>query len=434
MKLCRDPNILMFGHCHGVHVFPLALALKTRLLCSMSVFELIRPGKEAVIGDLAAVFDEVYSTADHLTLAHLVGLFFQRPVLRSLPSAARTTAKLALFSLTARAKLGRVQRQAQQLQRLNKFQRIQDQFDLFHLHFIAPRMAEFVSLLPKSAKLLVSIWGSDLLRVAGTENYRRQLQICQRASIITVRSIEMKEILLAKFGREFEPKVRIVKFGSSLITMIRNNDLASLRRELRNEFKLNDDQLVVCLGHNGFRENQHAEVLTALEKLSDRLKQRLVFFAPMTYGADSGYAQMCEAVAKEKRLNLYIFRKFMPPSDIVRLRAGSDIMIHVPVSDALSGAMCETIFCGNVAIAGRWLQYGELRRRNVYYREVSSIAEIPELLETIVCRIVEEKARAAASAERIREVLDWDLVIDEWAAAYRELLGGSWSRDEFHAD
>jgi hypothetical protein len=136
MKLCRVPNILMFWHCHGVHVLPLALARKTRQICRVSVWELISPGREVIIGDVDEVFDEVYSSADRFTYARLVALCFQRSALRSLPRVARINAELALFCLIARAKLGGVQRQAQQLQQL-KFQRIQGQFDLFHLHFIA---------------------------------------------------------------------------------------------------------------------------------------------------------------------------------------------------------------------------------------------------------------------------------------------------------
>ena len=259
----------MFGHCgtHGMHVFPLASVLKAQQLGRISVFEILTPLRGVLIGEVDTVFDAVYTLNDRDASipADLAGLCCQPPSWESFRSFVAIITKLLLFGITAPRQLRRIRRE---IHYLRTFHRIERDFDILHLHFMSPRMAEFVRLLPESRKLLVSIWGSDLLRVAGARNYRLQLQICQRASIITVRSTEMKEILLAKFGRELAPKVRIAKFGSPLIPIIRKSDLASLRREFRDEFQLKDDQLLVCLGHNGFRQNQHIEALTALESLN----------------------------------------------------------------------------------------------------------------------------------------------------------------------
>ena len=419
MKSGRVPKILMFGH-GGMHVARLASALKAHQVGRISVLEISTPVKRSLTGETDTVFDAVYplNARDASIPADLAGLCCQSPSWESFRSFVTITTKLLFFGITAPRKLRGI---GQEIHYLRTFHRIERDFDILHLHFMSPRMAEFVRILPESRKLLVSIWGSDLLRVAGASNYRSQLQICQRASIITVRSTELREILLAKFGRDLASKVRIAKFGSPLIPIIRKSDVASLRREFRDEFQLKDDQLLVCLGHNGFRENQHVQMLTALERLSDGLKQRLVFVAPMAYGTDSVYSKLCENVAKEKHLQLHVLREFLSQENTVRLRAGTDVMIHLPISDALSGAMGETIFAGNVVVTGTWLPYGEIRRRGIHFREISSLTELPSVLESLAANIEQEKAIVRATSERIREVIGWDEIIRAWTGIFAEL-------------
>jgi hypothetical protein len=418
MKLCRVPNILMFGHC-GIHVLSLASALKNHQTSHMSVFEVSAPFKGALV-DYRAVFDAVYSldARDASIFTDLAGLCCQSASRETVRCFVTMTTKLLLFAITAPRKLRGV---AQAIYRLSTFHRIQRDFEILHLHFMSPSMADFVRLIPATKRLLVSIWGSDLLRMAGEETYRQQLQICRRASIITIRSAEMREIFLAKFGRELAPKVRIAKLGSPLIPVIAKSDLSALRREIRCKFQLNHHQLLICLGHNGFRENRQIEVLTALENLSDGLKQRLVFIAPMAYGADTEYAKLCENFAKQRGLQLRVLRELLSEADTVRLRAGSDVMIHVPVSDALSGAMCETIFAGNVVVTGSWLPYGEIRRRGVHFCEIDSFAELPSILEFVTANLEQEKAVVRATRERVRDVLDWNNITGPWVQIFAEL-------------
>jgi glycosyltransferase involved in cell wall biosynthesis len=427
MNYARIPKILMFGHC-GLHVFGLASALKAKQSVKLSAFEILTPGKELLGDNVESVLDAVYrlNANRRSTLVDLVALCWQVPSWQTFYRLVRRITKLLIFGVIAPQKLRGID---QNTRYLRVFSEIQREFDVLHLHFMWPTLAEFVRLIPDTKKLVVTIWGSDLLRVKGAENHRLQQQISRRASIITVRSSEMKEVLLSRFGRELERKVRIVKFGSPVITLIQNSDLASLRRDFRADSEVGDDQLIVCVGHNGFRQNQHIEVLTALGALNDQVKARLVFLVPMTYGNDSGYAEECEALAREKQLNLRVLRKFMPHGEVVRLRAASDIMIHVPTTDALSGAMCETIFCGNIVITGTWLRHGELRHRNIYHHEVDSIARLPDVLAAVAHRIEEEKTHVAASADRIRELVDWDVVISQWIAVYDELLGQRLSHD-----
>jgi glycosyltransferase involved in cell wall biosynthesis len=232
----------------------------------------------------------------------------------------------------------------------------------------------------------------------------------------------LREILLAKFGREFAPKIRIAKFGSAMIGEMHGLNLDSLRARFRQTMNIPDDRVIVCIGHNGFDENQHLDVLKAMSRLPHPVLRRFVIVLPMTYGPSSDYVRQVKESSRAFEPDVRMIEGFQDKNAILGLRAASDIMVHVPVSDALSAALLETIYAGNVAITGAWLPYGELRRRTVHFREVSSFSELPLALIAAVENLPQERERVTATKERIREVADYDIIINNWLAVYEEAL------------
>jgi hypothetical protein len=67
-------------------------------------------------------------------------------------------------------------------------------------------------------------------------------------------------------------------------------------------------------------------------------------------------------------------------------------MVHVLPLDALSSAMCGTIFWTNVVVTD--------------YREITSTAEVSHMFGGSYRPISEQKAHAAVSTERVREARD----------------------------
>lgn len=90
-------------------------------------------------------------------------------------------------------------------------------YSIYHWHCMHWDRLPAIRVLPKKAKLILTIWGSDLLRSAGVDAYRAQLAACERASLITVGSVEMREILLAKFGRSLSAKIRLATYGADYV-------------------------------------------------------------------------------------------------------------------------------------------------------------------------------------------------------------------------
>lgn len=296
-------------------------------------------------------------------------------------------------------------------------------YDLYHWHCFLPEYLPMLDWFPQRSKIIITLWGSDLYRTAGIEEYRRQLRACKRASAFTMGSIEMKETFLAKFGWQFEPKVRIVTYGMDHL------DRVDTARGSRDDFLtahgIAPDKITVAIGHSGIAPVQHLRALAEVGKLSPDLRSRLTVLLPMTYGAQPDYLEAVRQAALRAGVAFHIFDTFLSAEDTARLRVACDVTIHVPISDQFSAAMLEVLLAGSVLITGAWLPYSRLRLSGCHYHEVGSLTDLALKLEGVLENLDRERAKAQVNAHIIRKLGDWDQVLPVWTALYDELLSAA---------
>jgi hypothetical protein len=297
-------------------------------------------------------------------------------------------------------------------------------YDLYHWHCFDPQRLGAVRLLPLESKLLVSLWGSDLYRTSGMPSYRRQLDACRRATALTVGSLEMRETFLAKFGWEWESKVRVVNYGAELATV---RAARPLRDRFLRDYGIPSDRVVVCLGNSGSRANQHLKALAALAGLSPQALARLLIVIPMTYGVSPPYLAEVRRAADAHPATVRILDRFLPDDENAALRWSTDIMVHLPVSDQFSASMCESIYAGSVLVTGAWLPYSRLRLSGIPYHELGDVSELRGRIEAILNQLPSERRRAAEAAPKIWNLMAWEEVTPRWLELYNDLLdkGGS---------
>src|SRR5262249_45296268 len=100
----------------------------------------------------------------------------------------------------------------------------------------------------------------------------------------------------------------------------------------------------------------------------------------------------------------------------------SDIMVLLPEQDALSAAMCETIYAGNVLITGAWLPYMELWDRRIELFRIGDIGELPHMLASVLCDFESVVRGLSQNQMKMRSLMDYKYGIDEWLAAYDAAL------------
>lgn len=258
------------------------------------------------------------------------------------------------------------------------------EFNIFHFHFCNPKNVMMTYFLPKEAKIICSFWGSDLMRDTGVSNVFYVSKALKIASRITIQTPEMAEMLYCKYGREFTNKTTSLRFtiNEEIFNQIDYSKQISDRiLSFKKKYNISSYKTIIALGHNAFRENNHLKMIDVLSSLKPEILDSCEFVLHLSYGGNQRYIEkLIDTVDSQNKLTIHIIKDFFPPEEIALLRLTTDILIQMPISDALSGAMTEVLYAGNTVIAGSWLPYGFFRRSGIHFNEIDTFAELPALI------------------------------------------------------
>jgi glycosyltransferase involved in cell wall biosynthesis len=256
--------------------------------------------------------------------------------------------------------------------------------------------------------------------------YANQTRALARADVITVQSVEMREILLSKFGRELFPKIHCVPFPVNeqfyhLLDQTRNQPehVEAVRRSL----EAPKGRLLITIGHNGNPANNHLAIIEALTNLPMSVKSTALWVLPMAYQKDQSHIRECERKAAVAGLEFRIVQRYLDWQELAAFRIASDILIHLPVSDALSGTVLESVYAGNTVITGSWLPYSPFRKAGLPLITVENLAELPSCISKTLLRLDQLKREAVRARQRIREHFFAEATLLPWVEIYRRLLG-----------
>ena len=271
--------------------------------------------------------------------------------------------------------------------------------DVYHVHYITLLNVIKFPLIHRSKKLVLSFWGSDLLRKDDLLGFIFIKSALERADVITVQSLDLREVLLSKYGRDLYPKIVINQFVLDR-QIFEKLDVHMGGRSRYGE-KIN-----VLVGHNASQFNRHLEIIQELSKLDEKTKSSLHLVFVFGYGIKSAnkrqkYKASLEAELHRGKFAYHFIDDFIDQDAMAKLRSNSDIMIHLPVSDALSAAMTESLYAGNIVITGAWLPYGPFRRNGVRYFEIESMDD----LSTTFLDAIINKETIVNDLKRNREII-----------------------------
>lgn len=293
-------------------------------------------------------------------------------------------------------------------------------YDTFHFHFMQYSYLRELFLVPKNKKIVCTFWGSDLLRTNDILNFYFVKKALNRATVITCQSQELKEIILSKFGRNLTNRIQIALFPTyeKIYDLM---DVNEQNHEAINLFKSNysysNDKLNVLIGHSGSTSNNHLKIIKSLENLKHKNKIHLII--NLNYAITSTekeiYTNELTEVLNTLDISSVILEKFFVNDDLAISRLSSDIFIHAPVSDALSGTMLELLYASNVVITGSWLPYKTYRKANLNYHEIYDFFELSEKLDVIIDTISSEKIKASKNKAFIKDYFSNDRIIVNWS-------------------
>lgn len=251
--------------------------------------------------------------------------------------------------------------------------------DVFHCHTIIPDYLWISYYFTSNVKIIYSIWGSDLLRIANPYAYKMSFAALQGADSIVVANVNLREFLLVKFGHNLQAKVSLNYFILSERIFNRIDFYSGKQKEISNlkkRFKISLDKRVIIIGHSGDCADQHMEILRHFENKA--ISKQLVFILPLSYGLTEEYEKQLIDYQSTSSLDIILQTDFLSFDDLAALKLAADYVVMTPISDGNSAFLIESIYAGSQCIVGSWLPYGRMIEVGLPLIEISALELIPE--------------------------------------------------------
>ena len=256
-------------------------------------------------------------------------------------------------------------------------------FDIVNIHFPHYFMYFVMRSLHKmSDHVVLTPWGSDILRVSNKTKMHLLKKVYRRADLITVGPWgAVGKVINKEFGVD-EIRMASLAWGSETIDFI-NDHLADVtRQDAKRKLGLEDKFVITC-GYNAFYEQRHLKIIDAILEAKDRLPGNLVLLFPVTYGTKSKkqeYIGILKRRCLKYGLSAVFFEDYLSVEDIFYVRRASDMFIHVQTTDGGNSTIMEYLICGSKVIHGSWMHYKWLDYPPQFYFPVDNLKDLPGVI------------------------------------------------------
>lgn len=238
--------------------------------------------------------------------------------------------------------------------------RLKKNIDIVDIQYANSSIIRFIPLLKAiTNNIVITPWGSDVLRVEGDKNVRELQNIYSEAKFVTTgKDTIVGKCLVSKFNVPSEKMVKL-GWGGEFFDYIQENSENLTVDDAKERFNLKGRYVITC-GYNTQKEQRHEEIIDAIYKIRGGLPSNLTLLFPFTYGRTEGSDRYIETINKKcKELNLdsVSVMDHLDMSDLFKLRMATDIFVHVQTTDAGSRCVAEYVLCNKKLVHGAWIKY-----------------------------------------------------------------------------
>ncbi|WP_431471340.1 hypothetical protein I5168_07190 [Nonlabens sp. SCSIO 43208] len=285
--------------------------------------------------------------------------------------------------------------------------------DCYHLHFATlENLVATLGISPK--KLLISFWGSDLLRTEHLGYDKVVAILLKRAKYITIQNDDLKKIIISRFGNQLSEKIIVIKFPFKTCHIEKFKSLSFKNLQRKEGFN-------ILVGHNGHKENNHIKILHQLENLaSSKINVHLL----LTYGLKNDYLNQILKFKETSKLKIFLQLDFLEDKDLIDYRSKMDLMIYAPISDAMSGTVTESLYANIPVLAGNWLPYSIYHNKNFPISFFNKFSEIPGIINSNVLKPSHDVLQLHKELDRIFGTTN---ISSEWRGLYGKFRNTSFN-------
>ena len=259
-------------------------------------------------------------------------------------------------------------------------------YDIVNIHYPSYSLCDVMGSIRKMADtIVVSPWGSDVLRVNDSKKKRKLSVVFKNADVITVSSTGLfAHVLCDEMGID-RTKFHPLAWGSETIDYINEHIPELTKEEAKERLHLDGKYLITC-GYNAFEEQRHEIILKAIKSRLAELPDNLTLLLPLTYGFSYGgkkqqYVAQLKALCEELQLPFVAYEDYMSLSELFLLRRATDMFVHIQTTDGGNSSLQEYVLCGAKVVHGAWIHYTHLEQYEpLFYFPVRELEELGDVI------------------------------------------------------
>ncbi|MBR2210310.1 MAG: hypothetical protein IKG84_03210 [Bacteroidales bacterium] len=251
-------------------------------------------------------------------------------------------------------------------------------YDIINIHFAKPVLLKIMPWLANSSKsIVITPWGSDVLRLEGENAIKRMQLIYNYASCVTCDpSSQLGMTVIEKF--KYDPKMMCpLRFGLDYVDFIEEVAPDKTVDDSKSRFDLTGRYVITC-GYSTSPSHRHEAIIDAVNSIRNELPDNLTLLFPFTYGWGSEqYVQSIKDKCCSLNLDAVFVEEYLSLEDLYSLRMATDIFVHVQISDAGAACVMQYILCHKKIVHGSWMKYVDLEQyKPLFYFPVDRMEEL----------------------------------------------------------
>ena len=236
-------------------------------------------------------------------------------------------------------------------------------YDIVNIHFAKPRLAYVLRWLRKmSSPIVISPWGSDVLRLENENSIRNLAKVYSLAYYVTVgKGSQIGKQLVEKIGVDSRKLVEL-GWGGDFFDFIQENAINVTMADAKERFGLSDRYVITC-GYNSQPEQRHEFIINTINSIKKQLPENLTLLLPYTYSRTAERDSYIESLVKKGKalgLDVISIKEHLNMPDLLKLRMATDIFVHIQTTDAGSRCVMEYVACNKKIVHGSWMKYAYL--------------------------------------------------------------------------
>lgn len=259
-------------------------------------------------------------------------------------------------------------------------------YDIINIHYPQSFLCHLMSSLKKiSSSIVISPWGSDVLRLEGKRKRRELAKVFQKADYITVGQTGNIGKAVVNEMKVDKSHLHPLAWGSETIDYINDHLQEVSTNDAKEKLGLGNRYVITC-GYNAFEEQRHEIMIHAIQSIESHLPKDLVLLFPVTYGYSYGtrkkeYVDRLKELCEKLNLDAVFYENYLSVSELFLLRQATDMFIHIQTTDGGNSSLQEYVLCGKKVVHGSWMHYTYLEQfKPLFYFPVDDLNCLDEVI------------------------------------------------------